>query len=148
MAGPTRVTGLTAATGSVTGDVMLVDNVGFTDAKKITPEVFFTAWIGANYARTVNVDAALSGTLQALEVGGAATPIQVSTTKVLVGIDGGNVGFLGADPIPLQLIDGSSTSPAIDTVTVPGTYTATTQNILQRIVNMMALLGLGNTNGV
>lgn len=65
-------------------DLFYVVDVSASGSRKATIDAVFTAAVGANYARTLNVDAALSGTPQNVEVGGVASALKIATDEILV----------------------------------------------------------------
>lgn len=93
-------TAMAAASIDPAADVLPIVDVSAQTNKKTTPNAIAEAALGANFQRSLNVDAALSTTLQSVEVGGTASALKVATTKVQVGTSGSDyVGFYGATPV-------------------------------------------------
>jgi hypothetical protein len=117
------------ASGSYTASAtyVVLGNAGWTVPRGQTTDALFVAHVGANYARTLNVDSALSTTLQDVEVGGTASALALATTKVQVGsADTDLVGFFGATPVVCQQVG-----------TVPDTANdVTLVSIVQALINL------------
>lgn len=72
----------------------MFDSVGWTLPKQMTIAAFLTEVFGANYARPLSIDAALSGTLQAIKAAGTSTTLRLSTTTVEIAGNGQVTGGL------------------------------------------------------